>query len=698
MTQAQSVMRVGDQFANRLTETATALTEGIEALVAHSGWDVSRKAIYAALPHDLRKADGWHILSALHAMRLPISLFRDEAPAGDDAPYLAIAPDGEWTVIVRGAEERSRRWSRGTMFVTIGDADRFDLATSTPQTAELFASLRSSYASLMISSLVVNILGISTVFFIILIYNFAVPALSDSVLAAILIGVVLVSVFEVIARQIRSTAIVRMAADLEHQLGLTLLYKLISLPLAMLHVSDVHHQRARLRHFESIRDAMLGPIGQSALDLPFLVLYGFVIFVLCPPVGWLLVGFGAVSLAVFAGFQPAIRRRLVKSAEEGTVFRKIVTEVVDHQGAIRGLGTQTIWNRRLGQAHARYLQSSEAAQSVAQATTIVLQGMILATGISGGVLATHLAMSGQLSLGALIGLIVLIWRFLMPIQSAAKAGEEIVSIIQSLSQIGEVLSISGESYRGVMPVIAPPVRPPVIFDQVTLRFTDSVVPPLLGASLKLDEETVTSVSGPTMSGKTKLAEMIAGFHAPTGGRLLINGSDVRQIPVDDLRAAIAFAPQEPELFYGSIAQNLDFAVPGATEDQMWAALLEAGIDQFVRGLPDQLSTRLSRDRFLSLPYGVRKGLALAQTFLRPGPIFIFDDPNAGLGAEQASFVRSAIRARRSRGCVLLLSNYREDIAIADRHILLSNGRVILNDRAERGRAKLEALLYRTEAA
>ncbi|MBY6142382.1 ATP-binding cassette domain-containing protein, partial [Leisingera daeponensis] len=252
-----------------------------------------------------------------------------------------------------------------------------------------------------------------------------------------------------------------------------------------------------------------------------------------------------------------------------------------------------------------------------------------------------------------------------------------------------------ENRRGVAPRRGAAAAPPVVVELASLRMPGSSDLLLAGAGLKISMGEITVLSGPNLSGKTLLAETIAGLHELSAGRILFNGADLRQIPVDDLRRAIAFAPQAPAFFYGTIWQNFELAVPGADPARVLDVLEEAGVREEAEALPDGIDTRLTFEAGSKLPYELKQGLSVARALMQPGPLRIFDQPAEGLDSRHARRIRAAIARRRAASATLLISNHPDDLALGDHFAALHRGRVVLSGSGRKGREKIAAYLQDT---
>ncbi|WP_158525200.1 ABC transporter ATP-binding protein [Phaeobacter inhibens] len=249
-----------------------------------------------------------------------------------------------------------------------------------------------------------------------------------------------------------------------------------------------------------------------------------------------------------------------------------------------------------------------------------------------------------------------------------------------------------EIRRGVESAREVPATLPVVVELASLRLPGTKDLSLTGVGLKIDFGKITVLSGASLSGKTILAETIAGLHELCAGRVLFSGVDLRQIPVDDLRRLIAFVPQAPAFFYGTIWQNFELAAPSADPEQVRQVLEETRVRDEIEALPDGLDTRLTVEVSSTLPYELKQGLSIARALLQPGPVRIFEHPAEGFDHRHARRIRATIARRRSTSATLLLSNHPEDLALGDYFSVLHRGRLMLNGNGNKGREKVTAYL------
>ncbi|AUQ67408.1 ATP-binding cassette domain-containing protein [Phaeobacter inhibens] len=665
----------------------------LSLLLDAAGWDADPARIRAALPHARRAFDGWDLCDALVALRAPHSQSEanSAAPPNHPGPDLLTAQNGRFRLAGGPFEQTAAQ--PGETRISIVSASVADRRPAAGSVAVLLRGLRTHFWSLLLASFVINLAGLLTPVFVILVYNRAVPAGAASVIFVLVTGLLLAFATEIAIRRIRSQTLVRLAAQLEHRLSLALLNKLMVFPLGSLTSAPVEQQRARLKQFEAVRGALAGPLVHLGLDIPFVVIFGAALFFIAPPVGLVALAAALVQAGFLIGFAPQLRRLERLSNDSARDLRKVSETVVNERLHLRRLHGQAPWRQRFHQRLSLALDDVMRQQFMIELSAHVSQTIILVAGVSGAMLATRMAIQGNLTVGGFVAILVVIWRFLAPVQSLGRAAGQALAARQSLQDIDSVLALPEENRRGVAPRRGVLVAPPVVVELASLRLAGSRDLALAGVGLKVNMGEITVLSGSNLSGKTILAETVAGLHELSAGRILLNGADLRQIPADDLRRAIAFAPQAPAFFYGTIWQNFELAVPGVDPSRVLKALEEAGVREEVQALPGGIDTRLTVEVSSKLPYELKQGLSVARALLQPGPVRIFDQPAESLDDRHARRIRAAIARRRAASATLLISNHPDDLALGDHYVALHRGRVVLSGSGSKGREKVAAYLH-----
>jgi ATP-binding cassette subfamily B protein len=220
----------------------------------------------------------------------------------------------------------------------------------------------------------------------------------------------------------------------------------------------------------------------------------------------------------------------------------------------------------------------------------------------------------------------------------------------------------------------------IAFEAVDFRYPGAAPSPatppsaLEGVALTLAAGSVLGVVGPPGSGKTTLLSLVPRLYDATGGCVRMDGRDVRALRLRDLRAAIAFMPQEPFLFAGTIRANIAFGDPSVTDERLEQAARAADLLETVRAFPDGFDTVVG-ERGVMLSGGQKQRVALARCLLSPAPVLVLDDPVSQVDFETAAAITRSLRALAGRRTVIVASHRLSALRFADRIVVLDRGRI-----------------------
>jgi ABC-type multidrug transport system fused ATPase/permease subunit len=229
--------------------------------------------------------------------------------------------------------------------------------------------------------------------------------------------------------------------------------------------------------------------------------------------------------------------------------------------------------------------------------------------------------------------------------------------------------------EGRHPDAAPgkPVR--IEFRDVTFTYPGADRPALANLSFTLEPNETVALIGRSGSGKTTVTNLLLRTLEPDTGEILFDGIPEKELALDWIRQQIALVPQDPFLFYGTIADNLRVAKADATEAELIAATQAAELYDFVRQSPDGFNTRVG-DQGLALSGGQAQRLAIARAFLKNAPIVVLDEPTSQIDVETEALVNRALQRLTANKTVLLIAHRLSTIEQADRIIVLEGGRLV----------------------
>jgi ATP-binding cassette subfamily B protein len=212
------------------------------------------------------------------------------------------------------------------------------------------------------------------------------------------------------------------------------------------------------------------------------------------------------------------------------------------------------------------------------------------------------------------------------------------------------------------------------FDDVSFAYRENH-PVLRSVSFEVDPGTRVGISGRTGAGKTTLMSLLTRFYDPTAGQILLDGVDVRDYRIGDLRNQFAIVLQEPVLFSTSIAENIAYASPGASEEEIVKAAKAANAHEFIVALPLGYESRVG-ERGMSLSGGERQRIALARAFLKDAPILILDEPTSSVDMETEAAIIEAMERLMHGRTTFMIAHRLGTLANCDARLEIEDGRVI----------------------
>jgi ABC-type multidrug transport system fused ATPase/permease subunit len=281
--------------------------------------------------------------------------------------------------------------------------------------------------------------------------------------------------------------------------------------------------------------------------------------------------------------------------------------------------------------------------------------------------------SGDLAVGTMFLALFLAREALRPIGVLAGAFHQTYAANDAAARIQRLL----DTPPLVPPSAAvPPIRgltPAVSFDAVRFGYAPDR-PVLDDVGFEVPAGATVAVVGPSGSGKTTLVSLLLRFADPDGGAVRIGGRDLRELPVEQVRAMIALVAQDTYLFSGTVRENLLVARPGATQEQIEAAARVAGLHDAVLALPDGYDTVLG-ERGTGLSGGQRQRLAIARAVLADAPVLVLDEATASVDASTEAAIQAALDQVTAGRTTLVIAHRLSTVRHADRIVVLDEGRV-----------------------
>lgn len=281
---------------------------------------------------------------------------------------------------------------------------------------------------------------------------------------------------------------------------------------------------------------------------------------------------------------------------------------------------------------------------------------------------------GTMTLGDLVSYIFFVGLVSFPVVQMAAIGTQITEAFAGLDRIREIFETPTEDEDDALRDVLHRIDGDVVFDDVWFEYRPGV-PVLKGISFTAPAGSTTALVGSSGSGKSTLISLILAFNRPLRGRITIGGQDLGGLRLRDYRSTLGVVLQDNFLFDGTVAENIAFSKPGATEAEVRAAARVANCDEFIDGFPDGYETIVG-ERGVKLSGGQRQRVAIARAILANPQVLILDEATSSLDSESERQIREALAALRTGRTTFVIAHRLSTIRSASQILVLEQGEIV----------------------
>jgi subfamily B ATP-binding cassette protein MsbA len=383
-----------------------------------------------------------------------------------------------------------------------------------------------------------------------------------------------------------------------------------------------------------------------------------------------LVVFGFVSMKAFAYIRPIFRRRGAINAE----VTGRITETIGGIRVIKGFGSEEHENDVFRSGVDRIFQNvreSLTATSLVTSLATLLMGLtsVIIMGLGG-----MMILQGRMTVGEFVAFTLYLAFLITPIVQMSNIGTQMTEAFAGLDRMEEILSLEPEGAEPERTVVLDQVRGDLAFEDVWFAYEEGK-DVLKGIAFDVPAGTTTALVGSSGSGKTTAAGLAASFRAPTRGVVRVDGHDLATVRLESYRRCLGVVLQDEFLFEGTIRENILFARPDATPEQLEAAVAAAHVKEFVDRFDDGLDTMIG-ERGVKLSGGQRQRVSIARAVLADARILILDEATSNLDNESEAFIQQSLGRLMAGRTTLVIAHRLSTIRRADQILVMEDGRIV----------------------
>ena len=548
-----------------------------------------------------------------------------------------------------------------------------------------FSQSKWLYFQVVLAAALTNVLGLSTSLFIMVVYDRVVPNEAIESLIALTIGVAIALGFDFVIKTIRGQFVDRAGQRADGRMSRLIFDRLLSLRLD--HRAQKSGAMASVvREFDTLKEFFTSATLVAVVDLPFIFFFIWVISLISGPLAY--VPLIAVPIVIFAGLiiQPFLASLAKKSMQTNMSKQSVLIETLNGIETIRATGSGRLMRKRFEDASKIQselgLQNRILAQFAINTAASVQQIAQIATIFYG----VFLIQDGIVTMGSLIAAVILGGRTLSPLSQLASALSRANSARQAYRSLSELMKVDESSEDVSAKLSRPNFEGNIELKNVSYTFPGASSPIISDLSLKIPKGQKVVILGRMGSGKSTLARLVSGTIAPTSGAVLLDGIDARQIDPSDLRRNVGVMLQETWLFSGTVKENVQMGFFEYGDDHLLKICRISGVDSFISKHPLGYDLEL-RERGDGLSGGQKQSINLARALLHNPNIIILDEPTSSMDQATEETVIKDLKAWGTDKTVIAITHRNRLLKLADRVLILDEGKVLADTTPERLRAQ-----------
>lgn len=530
------------------------------------------------------------------------------------------------------------------------------------------------YRDIILAAVVINLFAIAMPLFVMNVYDRVVPNAATATLWVLATGLLTVLVADLILKLMRGWFVDLAASRADIRLSSRIMERVLAMQLKDRPQASGAFA-ANISSFESVRNFIGSLTIVSIADFPFVLLFVLIIgwinlFLVIPII------IGSLLILLYALISQHNMHALSESAMQAGAQRNAgLVESIGNLEAVKSFNVQSDVQSRWEEATIFLSRNAAKMRMVSSSVSNGAAFVQQVAGLSIIIIGVYLLIAGQLTQGGLIAAYLLSSRAMAPVSQAAALLAQYHQAATAMETLNEIMQRPAEYDDARQKLDRPIIRGDIEFRNVVFNYPEMQQPALNQVSFKIKAGEHVGILGKNGSGKSTLEKLIMGLYQPAQGSVLIDGVDMRQLDVTQLRRNIGYVPQDVSLFQGSLKHNIVLTSYNEDAERLLKVTSLTGLGAMISQHPEGIGMQVG-ERGQHLSGGQRQSVAIARALLNDPPVLILDEPTASLDHASEDQIKRNLE-ELARGKTLMLITHRSSLlALVDRLIVIDQGKIV----------------------